>query len=289
MKTMLITPRWVAAPSAALAVVLFCIIWPPAASGYVLESPHVLELAARAMGRIPALEIQQKLLIYPDTPDTFPTVFDETVWIVAPRRFRSDIVSGRIKRTHLEVGDQSLTVIDGRIAVTRDLFDLYQQILRSRSRRALMTTLNALGVETAISSLGRIEDRVVFIIGARYPDESVSQLAVDKESFLPVRLLLAEKRIDEADHKVEIHYCNWQKIQDGLFPEQILFYLDTILKKESRVVQMRTNPKMATNLMDLEALKASTVVMETGTLEERRQNDVEAVQQKVEEFRKKFD
>ena len=289
MKTLLIAPRRAAVSSVALAVALFCIVWSPAASGYVLEGPHVLELAAEAMGRLPALEIQQKLLIYPETPDAFPTVLDETAWLVAPRRFRSDIVSDRIKRTHLEVGDQSLTVIDGRIAVTRDTFDLYQQLLRNRNRRELMTTLNTLGVETSVSSLGRIEDRVVFVIGARYPDESVSQLAVDKESFLPVRLLLAGKQIDGTDHKVEIHYRNWQKIQDGLFPEQVHFYVDAILKRELRVVQIRANPKMAENLMDLEALKASAVVVDTNTLEERRRDDVEAVQQKVEEFHKKFD
>ncbi len=260
---LLIAPRRAAGLSAALAVVLFCIIQPSAARGYVLEAPHILELTAKAMGRVPTLELRQKRLIYASTPDTFPTAVDEVARIVMPRRFRSDIVSDQMQRTYLEVGKRSLSVIDGRISRARESFDLYQRVLRNRSRQGLMKTLNRLGLETAISSLGRIEGRVVCVVGARYPDESVSQLAVDHDSFLPVRLLLAEKPADGPPRQVAIYYDDWKKIQDGQFPYRVTFYVDGVLTREIRVVQVRVNPKLQEGLMDLEALKASAVVTDT--------------------------
>ena len=106
--------------------------------------------SAKAMGKIAALQVDQTLLIYPQEPEMSPTLLDETAIYVMPLRFRSDIVSDQVRRTHLVVADSSLTVIDGRLAVMENPFDRYQRLLRSRTRSRLMRTLNQLGIETAI-------------------------------------------------------------------------------------------------------------------------------------------
>ncbi len=224
----------------------------------VLEGPHILDLTARALGPIAALQTSQKRIVYPQTPETFPGVFDETATYVMPNRFRADTLFELHQRTHLEVGDRSLTVIDGRLTSDADPFDRYQRLLRSRSRAQLMRTVNQLGVETAISSLGRIAGSVVFVIGARYPDESVSQLALDKETFLPARLLLVDRDVSaqQARH-MEIFYYDWRKIQSGWFPFQVVFVVDGRLTQEIRVAGLRLNPSLPPDYLDVEALKAS--------------------------------
>jgi hypothetical protein len=262
---------------------------PYPAAAYVLEGPHILELSAKAMGSIAALQANQKLLIYPQTPETAPTIYDETVTYVMPERFRSDIVSDQIQRTHLVFADSSITVIDGRIAVGESPFDLYQQLLRSRTRPRLMRTLNRLGVETAISSLGRLEETVVFVLGARYPDESASQLAIDKETFLPIRLLLVDPGSTDTGRRLEIFYRNWQKVQSGWFPFQVVFYINDRLAREIRVADLRLNPSIPSELMDLEALKASVALHNADTPQGQKQEAVEAVQQAVQDFQKKFE
>jgi outer membrane lipoprotein-sorting protein len=289
MKATSITPKRAAGLMAALLVILLGAIWSQAAFAYVLEGPHILDLTAKAMGKLPPLKIDQKLLIYPLMSDAFPTVLDETVIYVMPRRFRSDIVSEQINRTHLEVARQSLTVIDGRITTTADPFDLYQRLLRSRTRSQLMKTLGYLGVETAISSLGRVDETVVYVLGARYPDASVSQLAVDKETFLPLRLLLTDGESDDPGQRLEIYYHNWQKVQDGWYPAQVVFYMGGNLVREIRVVQIRANPSIPADLMDLEALKTSIAVTQTDTPQEQKQETVDAIRQGVQDFQKKFD
>ncbi len=262
---------------------------PGQAVAYVLEGPHVLELSAEAMGTIASLQANQKLIIYPQTPDTAPTLYDETATYVMPQRFRSDIVSDQIQRTHLVFADSSITVIDGRLAGGEDPFDLYQQLLRSRTRPHLMRTLNRLDVETAISSLGRIEETVVFVLGARYPDESVSQLAIDKETFLPVRLLLVDRGLADADRRLEIFYRSWRKVQSGWFPFQVDFIINGRLAREIRVADLRINPSIPADLMDLEALKASAARNDTDTPQAQKQEAVDAVQQAVQNFQKKFE
>ena len=284
-----LTPVWAAFCIAAMAIMLAMAAAPHPAVAYVLEGPHVLELSAKAMGKFAALQANQKLLIYPQTPETAPTVYDETATYVMPERFRSDLVSDQIQRTHLVFADSSITVIDGRMAVGEDPFDLYQQLLRSRTRPRLMRALNRLGVETAISSLGRIEETVVFVLGARYPDESVSQLAIDKQTFLPVRLLLVDRGKAAADRRLEILYRNWQKVQSGWFPLQVVFTINGRLAREIRVADLRLNPTIPSELMDLEALKASVALNNAGTPQGQKQEAVDAVQQAVQDFQKKFE
>ena len=274
---------------AVLSVMFLTATTPDPASAYVLEGPHLLELCAKAMGKITALQANQTLLIYPQLPETAPTIYDETATYVMPERFRSDIVSDQIQRTHLVFADSSITVIDGRMAVGEDPFDLYQQLLRSRTRPRLMRTLNRLGVETAISSLGRFEETVVFVIGARYPDESVSQLAIDKETFLPIRLLLVDRGEADAERHLEILYRNWQKAQSGWFPFQVVFSINGRLAREIRVADLRLNPTIPSELMDVEALKASVALNHADTPQGQKQEAVDAVQQAVEDFQKKFE
>lgn len=262
---------------------------PNRVDAYVLEGPHVLDLSAKAMGRIAALQVEQKLLVYPQSPETLPTVFDETAIYVMPERFRSDIASERIQRTFLVFADSSLTVIDGRTVVGENPFDIYQRLLRSRTRPRLIRTLNQMGVETAISSLGRLEERVVFVLGARYPDESVSQLAIDKETFLPARLLLVDGDAEDGGRRLEIVYENWQKVQSGWFPFQVQFYVNGRLAREIRVADLRINPSIPSSLMDLESLKASVAENNAATPQGQKQEAVEEVQQAVEDFQKKFE
>ncbi|WP_319408061.1 hypothetical protein [uncultured Desulfosarcina sp.] len=284
-----LTPVRAAFFIAAISVTLAMAAAPYRAVAYVLEGPHVLELSAKAMGSIAALQTNQKLLIYPQSPEAAPTVYDETATYVMPERFRSDIVSDQIQRTHLVFADSSITVIDGRMTLGESPFDLYQQLLRSRTRPRLMRTLNRLGVETAISSLGRIKETVVFVLGARYPDESASQLAIDKETFLPIRLLLVDQGSTDAGRRLEIFYRNWQKVQSGWFPYQVDFTVNGRLAREIRVTDLRLNPSIPSELMDLEALKASVALHNADTPQGQKQEAVEAVQQAVQDFQKKFE
>ena len=282
MKRRSMTPSRVAVRLAALTVLLLTATVSNTAA-YVLEGPHILDLTADAMGRIAALKVEQKVMVFAEAEETPPTVFEETAIYVMPERFRSDIVSDRIQRTHLEFANSSLTVVNGQRATATDPFDQYQRLLRSRTRQHLMRTLSGLGVEIAISSLGRVGEQVVYVVGAHYPDESVAQLAVDKATFLPVRLLLTPD-----GQQLAIVYHDWQQLKDGWFPYQIDFSMGDRLIRQIQVTDIQLNPSIPASLMDLEALGATI-----GTQNEIPGDDaddaVETVQKVVQDFQKKFE
>lgn len=275
--------------SAFAAAMLFMLIVPHRAAAYVLEGPHILEFTAKAMGTITTLKIDQKLIVYPDTSKTQPAVFDETVIYRMPERFRSDVVAGQIHRTHLVVADTSLTVVDGRITLDENPFDLYQNLLRNPARSGLIQTLNRMGVETAISSLGRIDQSVVFVVGAHYPDASVCQLAVDQQTFLPIRLLLVDTDRRSVGGRLEIFYRKWKEVHHGWFPFQVVFNLNGRLAREIQVTDLQRNPSIPRDLLDLEALKASVGRQEPDMPQKRKQEAMEAVHKAMQDFQKKFE
>ncbi len=256
---------------------------------YILEGPHILELTAEAMGRITAIRMTQKRLVYGEAPDAPPTQYDETAIYIMPERFRSDIVSDRIQRTYLVFADSSLLVTDGRITEGKSPLDVYQQLLRSRSRWRLMRTVNLLGVETAISSLGRVADNPVFIIGAHYPDESVCQLAIDKETFLPIRLLLVDPNAGAMQKRLEMLFLDWKKVQEGMFPYKIMFTVDDHLTQTIEVTNVETNPPIPEDLMDPEALRASVAAQSVGSAGQKKEETVNEIQKAVHDFQKKFE
>lgn len=259
------------------------------AAAAVLEGAHILELTAQAMGTIATLQVHQKVLIYPQTPEGVPTILDETAIYAMPERFRSDTVSDRAHRTHLVFADSSLTLVGGRMVVGHNRYDRYQRLLRSRTRQRLIRTLNQMGVETAISSLGRFEDQVVFVLGARYPDESTSQLSVDQKTFLPIRLLLVDQRPEDADRRLEIVYRDWREAQKGLFPYQVLFYVNGRLAREIRVVDLISNPSIPSGMLDLEALKASAAMREANAAVGQEKESAEDRGRVEQDFQKKVE
>lgn len=278
----------------ALASMIPCVLMlialvPFETGAFVLEGPHILHLTAKALGRVTALQVTQNLTIYPQSPDAPSSTFDETAIYIMPQRFRSDIVSDRIQRTHVVFGNSSLTIVDGLIVIEKSPFDLYQRLLRSRTQSQLMRTVNQLGVETAISSLGRVEETLVFVLGASYPDESVSQLAIDKATFLPLRLLLVDPKPEGCQLSVEIIFRDWRKIQKGRFPFHVVTKVDGQLAREIQITDFVVNPSIVFEHMDMEAVQASIYGSTIDTPEEQKREAVEAVRQGVKDFQKKFE
>ena len=272
-----------------VSVILLVAALPAGLFASVLEGPHILYRTATAMGRFSSVQVTQQWTVYPKALDVEPFTFEEKAIYVMPNRFRSDIDSDRLQRTHLEFGINTLTVIDGGIVVQADPFDVYQRLLRSRTPSQLMRTVNQLGVETAISSLGRVEDAIVFVLGARYPDKSVSQLAIDKETFLPLRLRLLDNQSGNEQPSVEIFYRDWRKIKTGQYPFHIVFTVEGRLAREIRVTELLPNPTISPEKMDMEALRSTIAQQEVGTPQKQKQATVEEIQQKVKDFQKKFE
>lgn len=226
-------------------------------AAYVLPGPHLLDLMTAKSGRADRIQVLQKLLIYDSHPANAPAVVSETVRYRFPGAFRSDAASETATSIHVVAGNTALTVIDGRIAgETESLFDRYKDIMLHPTRVSLSEHLRSAGVDLTITSLGRFDGQVMYVIGAQYPDPLPAQLWIDRESFRPVRWLLDDVNRPGADRRLEVRYRNWQQHQGVWYPRQVEFYEGEQLLREIRIEQVQINPPFAEGLFDIGRIRA---------------------------------
>jgi len=236
------------------------------ADGYLLKAPHIIDLMVRNMGNAKSLDITQTVSLYPDNPTQSVTEVNETVKYDFPLAYRSDITSAKIQRIHLASHGDICTMLDGKIVASdsqkpNNGFDIYKDILLLRSRTLLLQHLDSLGVDTAISSIGRFQNRIFYIVGAQYPDMEPMQLWVDRETLRPARWIIPGKHKARSGSAYEIRYLEWrrygQNSETGFWhPMRIRFFSNDRLRREIIVNSLKINPVFAKTVFDIAHLKS---------------------------------
>ena len=274
--------------NAALFLTCLTLLLPTApAEAYVLKSGHILQLMAGSLGKEKHLKINQRLTVFDPLTANGRLTLPETLHYSFPLKFRSDIKADSIQRIHVTRGRTALTVIDQRIASeTGNLFDRYKDLLLLRSRSLLERWLDDRGVDTSVSSIGRFNETLALVIGAQYPDESVSQVWVDKATFRPLRWIV--KTGGPLIREFEVRYLQWQAVGKSWYPWKVEFYENQMLVR--RIVVERAAPAdtLAAELFDMAALKRQYAETEDSQApgEARQANEV---QDTINSFRKRFE
>ena len=239
--------------AACLAVLLG--IGVPPARAYVLMGEHILELTVKAMGKADAFEVAQTVTIHAPQPAPAASLA-ETVRIRGPYDVRVDAVGDGFERHLLFSGHTALMAVNGVLQEgPPPRYLRYHEILMTRPRQALTDYLRVLGVDVQVSSLGRLEDRYCYVVGARFPNEDPAQLWVDKDTFLPFRLLLPAAGIQPEAGPVEIRYRNWTFTDGAAYPMHIVMRQGHQVMEEIRVDRVRVNPVFSGELFDMAALR----------------------------------
>ena len=118
-----------------------------------------------------------------------------------------------------------------------------------------MDHLRSVGVDVQVSSLGRLDDRYCYVVGAHFPNEDVAQLWVDKDTFLPFRLLLPASALYPEAGSVEIRYRNWTSVDGTAYPMHIVMMQDHQVMEDVRVDRVHVNPVLGGEVFDMAALR----------------------------------
>lgn len=258
--------------------------------GYVLQGPHLLKLMTENLGRAKNLVVHQTLLIFdPTTPGAFEEV-SETLSYRFPAAFRSDSRSDRLSRIHVDTIEDSITVYDGKISLNGDeLFDRYKDLLLFRSRVLLQERLSGWGVDPAVTSFGRYEQEPVIILGARYPDESIPQVWIDKETFRPIRWLIPQLDMNSQVTLYEFRYLQWEQHHKMWYPMKIQCYQGEQLIREMLVDQLSLADKNSEDLFNVEYLKMRYALQETPAQETPASDTQDDIQKMIEDFKKRYE
>ena len=233
-------------------------IIPVSAGAYVLMGEHVLDLMVQALGQADTLEVTQTLTIHAAATAISPptSALQETVRIRFPYDFRADASGDGYQRQMLISGGTALMAVNG---VLQDgplpRYARYNDILMVKPRQALADHLRMLGVDVTVSSLGRLEDRYCYVVGAHFPDEAAAQLWVAKDTFHPMRLILPPAAMSSGEGPVEIRYRNWTFAEGVAYPMHVVMLQNHQIMQEIRVDRLQVNPAFTSDLFDITALR----------------------------------
>ena len=273
-----------------LACALFIISSGQNSHAYILRGPHLLELLTKQYGNPGSLMVVQKVLFYDSVSGKILTEADETLRYVFPNVFRSDSISPHASRVHLVSGGKTLTVIDEKIvAYDETLFDLYKDILLYRSRESLGQKLVAVGIDTTLTCMGRFEGRVAVVLGSEKPDERVSQVWVDKETFQPIRWVLVDDSADTPTTTLEIRYDDWRQVKRTWYPMHVAIYKGGGMVREIRVEALRVDPSFPIGLLDVESLQVKYLQSMPKLLDTSVDGELSEIEKTINEFRKRIE
>ena len=309
-------------------IVMLVFIVNSTAAAFVLQGQHILELMTQKLGQAQSLFVSQKVVFYnigeppaaveepeADTPgedDSQPLIaeldetgaqqvemelapdkieMEETLRYSFSNGFRSEIMTDDNHRIHVFADGQAFTVIDGaaqRIPETR--FDLYKDVLLFRSRPELAGRLSLLNIDVSLSSLTRFEGQIAFSIGAEDADEPVSQLLVDKQSFLPLRWIIANGRTGYGTTHLEVRFLDWWQLEDSFwYPMRIEFFQNDALVRSIQVQRYEVNRSFPPELFDIGALRSNYPPAAPALSGSSESEGVSEVQKTIDEFRKIFE
>jgi hypothetical protein len=259
------------------------------AHAYVLQGPHILRLMAQKLGKPKSLLVYQKLILKDNDSPGDPVEFKETVRYLFSKTFRSDISSEELERIYVITEGEVLKVIDGKAtSESENGFDRYKDLLLYRHRKLLEEKLPAFGVDVTVSSFGRFQGKPVYVVGARYPDKTVPQVWVDKDTFRPLRWIVTAGNSGNDKASLEIRYLEWWKKGKTWYPRRIEFYHNEILMREIQVDNIIVNPHFSERLFDIGHLE-SIYRPEPLVTDQQKPEDPSEVQKTIDEFKKKYE
>ena len=294
---------------------------------YVLQGLHILDLMIEQLGEAKSLYVTQELIFYrlvsqtdietDETVEEHQTLdnagtdlpadqgvqldengpleetlqLEETLRFAFPFTFRSDARSSESERIHVVSGDRSITIVDGSIVpAVANRFDLYKDIFLYRTREDLSERLLQVGVDVSISSLGRFEGEISLVLGAVYPDKSVSQIWIDRETFLPTRWIIRGNGENFNSDVLEVRYLTWWKSGQVRYPSRIEFYQDGQLVRVNQLKSFHEGDEFSDDLFDIDNLRSVyPLAPEQPLVPGESEEGPSEVQKTIDEFRKVFE
>ncbi|SHJ14581.1 hypothetical protein SAMN02745216_01135 [Desulfatibacillum alkenivorans DSM 16219] len=267
------------------------------AQAYVLPAEQVLELMVKAQGPAKGLSVAEQVVVYPppeiqpeqavqpendaassgmesregeavgeesaEPAPLAPLTLEGSVSYQFPDKFREEIKyptglgilavspagAAKVENNHL-------------ISEFEDQYDLFKEPLLYRNALLLQERLSLAGVRTDVCSLGYWQGKAAFVIGAQFPDETVPQLWVEKNTFLPIRFIVTRAASGGNQDSLEVQYSDWQGllVQDGKkirhrYPGRITFVSNGQIVSQRTMVNYAMNPSFPPESFDVSRMR----------------------------------
>jgi outer membrane lipoprotein-sorting protein len=223
----------------------------PASIGhpYMLPSAQIIEFMAKKFSTIKTVKIIQITKIK-DLEQKKEDVFGETVYIMSPGLYRSEISSQPSKRLTIQNNKRTLKIVDGEItydSMSRDL--VHNFLLLANNPERLMGTFKEVGMNIDQVSLTRFDGKAAYQIGEN--EEESPKILVDKILYVPLLI-----RYDNCI----IRFSDYRKLtENSWYPYQIVYSSKDIFVEEYTIKNVTVNPTIDLSLFDIPLAKTQLI------------------------------
>ena len=263
-----------------------------ASHSYVLPAKQILDFMIEQFGSARTFEVLQKTVIYDPGLEGGMRELEETLYYRYPDRFRGEVSLPGGEQVRVVGPEGAIFVINGKIiAEAENPFDHFKDLLLYREPDVLLKRLSQMDVNLDIVSLGRYKDRIAYVIGAKYPDESVPQIWIEKNTFRPIRYVVKGGGSKDAALE-EIEYADYMPLgKDRWYPARILFFENGRLGRMYEVKTFRVNQELHDQLFDIAYLKTvyQPIVSTQPTPTVTPTSELDEVEKTIRDFRKTFE
>jgi hypothetical protein len=260
------------------------------AFSYILPAEQIVGYMIDNLGCAGSLQVTQKTVTYDSALEGGMFEVDETLYYNRPDRFRSEASTPAGERVRVAGPEGYISISKGKIiSEAESRFDPFKDPLLYQKTGLVLERLEALDVNIEVVSLGRFRDKVAYVIGAEYPDQSVPQIWIEKETFRPIRYVV---RGGDAVHGVleEIEYTDYAPAdKDRWYPGRILFYQHGELVQAYVLETLRLNANLPEDMFDIAHLKTMHESVEPGEPAHGAAHEIDEVKKTLRDFRRAFE
>ncbi|MBW2311431.1 MAG: hypothetical protein JRF35_10215 [Deltaproteobacteria bacterium] len=232
-----------------LIVTLF--VLPSMGHAYILPSSQIIEFMVRKFASVNTLRITQLTKIV-DLEREMEMVFGESIAVMSPDLYRSEVAGQSGKRIIVRNGLRTVKIIDGDIVHEKENVTFpYHFLMVAQDSRHLLKDLEELGINLDMVSLTRFRGRIAYLIGNK--EEGSSRLLVDKDFFIPLLLQYGN---------VAFFASDFAQIKQGLwYPRYILYSytganIEDYIQEEYRIKDIFINPSIDASLFDVSTIRS---------------------------------
>lgn len=278
-------------PRGSYLICAFIILGLAAAShSYVLPARQVLSFMIEQFGSARTCVIFQKTVIYDPALEGGMQEFGETLYYRYPDRFRCEVSTPDSEQVRVVGPEGAIFVTNGKIiAETERPFDHFKDLLLYRQTDLLLKRLCQLNVNPDVVSLGRCKDKIAYVIGAKYPDESVSQVWIEKNTLRPIRYVLSVGG-PHGGALEEIEYADYMPLdKDKWYPARILFFQNGRLTRMYLLETFKVDPDLSDQLFDVAYLKTVYQPIASTQPPPSPKSELDEVQKTIRDFTRTFE
>ena len=232
-------------------LIVISIVVPSIGYSYILPSTQIIEFMVKKFAGVKTLQITQLTKIL-DLDKEMEMLFGESISLMSPDLYRSEVAGQPGKRIIVHNGSRTLRIIDGDVAHEKEneAF-LFHFLMLAQGSRQLKKGLEELGINLDMVSLTRFQGKIAYLIGNK--ERGSPRLLVDKDLFIPLMLQYGNLTFFASDF-AELKRQLW-------YPRYILYSytganIEDYIQEEYRIKDIIINPPIDESHFDIPLIKA---------------------------------